>query len=72
MNRRTLLLAFACTVPLATRAGWRRDNAAACARIDEKLADIAQQRRVGYTPKRGRQLDAQRERLTKQRREMCR
>lgn len=70
MKRRSLLLAL--LVAPAAVAGWRRDNAELCARIDAKLKDIEAQRRIGYTPKRGRALQARREQLTAQRRERCR
>ncbi len=56
----------------AARADWRRDNAEACARIDSRLQAIEAQRRLGYTPKRGRQLQAEREKLMARRRELCR
>jgi hypothetical protein len=53
-------------------ADWRRDHKDECGRIDAKLKDIETQRRIGYTPKQGRRLQAQREKLELKRREQCR
>ncbi|MBM4196689.1 MAG: hypothetical protein FJ197_06235, partial [Gammaproteobacteria bacterium] len=44
-------------------AGWRRDNPEQCAKIDERLQAIESERRIGYTPKRGRKLREAREKL---------
>jgi hypothetical protein len=78
MNRRRWLRHALALVALATvavpaaRAGWRRDNREACAKLDERLKDIERQRRAGYTPKQGRALAAKREDLEQERREKCR
>ena len=56
----------------AAAAEWRHDNKEECARLDEKLKDIENQRRAGYTPKQGHRLQAQRQKLEEQRREKCR
>ena len=78
MNRRLLLNAFAGSfagimLPCAPAAAeWRRDNKEECGRVDEKLKDIENQRRVGYTPKQGRRLQLQREKLEEKRRQKCR
>lgn len=70
MNRRTLLALLLSSTPAL--AAWRRDNKEQCERIDGKLKDIETQRRIGYTPKQGRRLEAQREKLAQKRRELCR
>ncbi len=70
MNRRALLSMLLLAPPAF--AAWRRDNKEQCGRIDAQLKDIETQRRAGYTPKQGRRLEAQREKLTQQRRELCR
>lgn len=70
MDRR----AFLATLLLATtaRAGRRSDNPEHCARIDQRLRNIESQRRAGYSAKRGRRLQAQREKLESRRRQDCR
>jgi len=70
MDRRWFLALVWLTT--AAAAEWRRDNKDECARLDEKLKDIENQRRAGYTPKQGRRLQAQREKLEEKRREKCR
>jgi hypothetical protein len=70
MQRRSLLTLLLLAVPAL--AGRRRDNAEQCERIDARLSDIDAQRRLGYTPRRGRMLAAQREKLAQQRRDKCR
>ena len=70
MNRRCFLGIAMLATPAA--AEWRRDNKEQCERIDDKLKNIEDQRRVGYTPKQGRRLLAQRDKLEEQRREKCR
>lgn len=70
MDRR----AFLATLLLASTAlaGRRSDNPEQCARIDRRLRDIESERRAGYSAKRGRKLQAQREKLESQRRQDCR
>lgn len=70
MNRRLFLGLILASAPAA--ADWRRDNKEECGRLDEKLKDVDAQRRIGYTPKQGRRLQAQREKLEHRRRELCR
>ena len=78
MDRRLLLGSFAVLLSglalpsLPAGAEWRRDNKEECDRVDEKLKDNESQRRAGYTPKQGRRLQAQREKLEQKRREKCR
>jgi hypothetical protein len=70
MNRRIFLgLLLAAGPALAEH---RRDNREACARIDQRLKDIQSERRLGYTAKRGRKLQAQRDSLEEKRRLKCR
>ena len=71
MRRRTLLAALA-LLPLAAAAGWRRETEEPCARIDRQLKEIEAERRVGYTAKRGRKLELQRDKLVQKRRELGR
>lgn len=70
MNRRLFLSLIIVAVPAA--ADWRRDNKEECERLDEKLKEIDTQRRIGYTPRQGRRLQAQRETIEQKRRELCR
>ena len=70
MDRRLFLGLLWLATPAA--AEWRRDNKDECGRLDEKLKDIENQRRVGYTLKQGRRLQAQREKVEEKRREKCR
>ena len=70
MNRRLFLSLMIVAVPAA--AERRRDNKEECGRVDEKLKDVDTQRRIGYTPKQGRRLQAEREKLEQKRRELCR
>ena len=70
MNRRLFVCLLLAAAPVA--AERRRDNKEECARVDEKLKEIETQRRIGYTPKQGRALEARREKLEQKRREHCR
>ena len=70
MDRRLFLGLLLLVTPAV--AEWRRDNKDECGRLDEKLKDIENQRRIGYTAKQGRRLQARREKLEEQRREKCR
>jgi hypothetical protein len=70
MNRRLFVCLLLAAAPAV--ADWRRDHKEECARVDEKLKEIETQRRMGYTPKQGRTLEAKREKLEQKRREMCR
>jgi hypothetical protein len=74
MHHRAIGAALCVFIAAATpaHADWRRDNREACARLDERLKAIEMERRIGYTPKRGRRLQAEREKLTNERRERCR
>jgi hypothetical protein len=79
MNRRLLLgslFAGACLGALLpfrpVAAEWRRDNKEECARVDDQLKQIENERRAGYTPKQGRRLVARRSKLEQKRREKCR
>ncbi len=71
MHRRALIAALA-LAPLAATAGRRRENEEPCARIDRRLKEIEAERRIGYTARRGRKLELQRDRLVQKRRELCR
>lgn len=70
MKRRTLLALLLLGPPAL--AGWRRENRDECARLDARLKELEAQRRMGYTAKQGRRLEAQREKLAQKRREQCR
>ncbi len=72
MHRRDFIGLGIALVTVPAAAEWRRDNEDECARIDAKLKDIETQRRMGYTPKQGRRLQSQREKLAQKRREKCR
>lgn len=72
MDRRQFLALTLLAPALPAAADWRRDNEEACGRIDRTLKDIETERRRGYTPKQGRKLQAQREKLEQKRREQCR
>lgn len=72
MHRRDFIGLGLALVTTPAAADWRRDNKEECGRIDSKLSDIETERRIGYTPKQGRRLQAQREKLEQKRREKCR
>jgi hypothetical protein len=70
MHRRSVLSLF--LLPMIAHAGWRRENHDACARIDARLDQIEARRRAGFGAREGRRLQAQREKLEAQRRQLCR
>lgn len=74
MNHRPLLVFLPCLLLMGTpaTAEWRRDNREACERLDEKLRQIQDRRRSGYTPSQGRKLEAQRKEAEEKRRNLCR
>ncbi|CAG0937920.1 hypothetical protein GPROT2_00061 [Gammaproteobacteria bacterium] len=69
MDRRIFLVTVLLAAPAF--AGRRSENREQCARIDQRLGDIEAERRAGYTAKRGRKLQAQRQKLEEQRRKSC-
>jgi hypothetical protein len=68
----TAMVALTVLDTRAAHAEWRRDNREACAKLDDRLKDIENRRRAGYTAKQGRTLATKREAIEQQRREKCR